>query len=303
MPVGWGAAQVRHCKRFARLLVLIVLAGVRMTSLTVDAAPATRGIDHTSCEAMTSVGRLAWCEPDEDIVFPPDAESSLRGTTSLNNPAFGQLLVGTADDPVAAFSRRPFDNFIFPEGGLYLDPLHDGPHYGLDYANADDHNQGKDTYFYPIGPGYVTARSTCVACYAEGDAAGQVVTKWPRYNFGWGNLVLVETPYTPNVSIYVLYAHLARDFVSLGDYVTPDEVLGVVGNTGYSQGYHVHVEVRFGAPGQFWNADFTEWATLDRWMATMFTNPAYLILPDSHPAFLTAIHEWLALQPPPIDIP
>ncbi len=257
------------------------------------------------CVSTVVAGPLAWCDPLEE--WPPAVTQppipAARGYAGIPNPAAGRFLVGTEDDPLAAFAHRPMDKFIIPEGGLYLDPLHEGPHYGIDYANPDDYLNGRETYFRPIGPGYVTTRSTCYMCFVDGDAQGRVPYKWPRYNFGWGGVVLVETPLSSDVSIYVLYAHLARDFTSLGDYVTPDDVLGVVGTTGYSQEFHLHVEVRFGPPGRFWNADFSDWVTLDRWMATMFTNPAHLILPELHPAFLVTLEEWLALQPKPATIP
>ncbi len=226
---------------------------------------------------------------------PPEAPTtppSSRGRSGFPNPARGHFVPGTAADPLAAFSRRPLEKFIIPEGGLFLDPSRDPPHYGVDYANPEDYLNRRWTYVYPLGPGYVTARSTCIPCYVDGGPTGRVEWRWPRYNFGWGNLVLVETPYNAHVSIYVLYAHLARDLVSLGDYVTPQAPLGVVGTTGYSQTYHVHVEVRYGPPGLFWNADFTQWETLDRWMSTLFVNPAWLVFPDNHPAFVAALETW-----------
>ena len=222
----------------------------------------------------------------------PTPSPAARGRTTFPNPAIGRFVSGTADDPLAAFSRRPLEKFIIPAGGLFLDPTRDPPHYGVDYANPDDYLNGRPTYVYPLGPGYVTARASCVPCYVEGDANGRVEWKWPRYNFGWGNLVLVETPYNAHVSIYVLYAHLGRDFVSLGDYVTPQTPIGVVGTSGYSQTYHVHVEVRYGPPALFWNADFTQRETLDRWMGTLFVNPSWLVFPDEHASFVAALEAW-----------
>lgn len=232
------------------------------------------------------------CDSDDDPADQPKAQ----GYTSLANPAIGQTITGTSDDPLSVFSRRPLDHFIIPEGGAFLDPLHDDPHYGVDYANPDDYLNGKQTYFYPIGPGYVTTRSTCTMCFADGDLQGRVSWKWPQYNFGWGSLVLVETPYRPEVSIYTMYAHLNRDLVSLGDYVTPDHVIGVVGSSGYSEEMHLHLELRFGPPSQFWNADFSQPETLDRWLATMFVSPALLVFPENHPSFVTTLAEWIALQ-------
>ncbi len=233
----------------------------------------------------------------------PHTPAAPRGRSSFPNPAVGRFLDSAAQDPLAPFSRRPLDTFIIPEGGRFLDPTRDPPHYGVDYANPADYLNGRWTYVYPLGPGYVTARASCVPCFVEGARGGRVEWKWPRYNFGWGDLVLVETPYNARVSIYVLYAHLERDFVSLGDYVTPEDAIGVVGTSGYSQTYHLHVEVRYGPPALFWGADFTQWETLDRWMGTRFVNPAWLVFPENHAAFVAALEAWSAQYPTNAAIP
>lgn len=233
----------------------------------------------------------------------PQTLAKVCGYTALSNPAAGQTIQGSDQDPLSGFSRRPLDSFIIPEGGRFFDPLHTGPHYGVDYAAPEDYLNGRPTYVHPIGPGYVTARANCPLCFVDGDSQGRVGWQKPQYNFGWGGFVLIETPYNAGVSIYVLYAHLNRDFVSLGDYVTPDDILGAVGATGYAQELHVHLEVRYGSPGRFWNADFSREETLERWLATMFANPAYLVFPENHPSFVQLIDEWIARQPGAVDIP
>ncbi len=242
-------------------------------------------------------------EPCEVVSLTKNIPVQLYGQTTLTNPAVGQTLQGTLDDPLAGFSRRPMNKFIIPAGGAFLDPLHDGPHYGVDYANPDDYLNGKATHFYPIGPGFVTTRSTCVMCFVDGEWQGRVNDRQPQHNFGWGTLVITETPYNEDVSIYVMYAHLNRDMVSLGDYVTPKDIIGIVGTSGYSEEIHLHVEIRYGAPGRFWNADFTRYETLDRWLATMFVNPAWVIFPENHSLLGEALREYVASQPQESEMP
>ena len=254
---------------------------------------------NAKCEAPDQV----LCDPGDPGGGKPEVPPEPGGHPDLSNPAQGKTLTATGGDPLIAFARRPLDQFIIPEGGRYLDPLHNGPHYGIDYANPEDYLNGRSTYFHPIGPGYVTARSACLMCFVEGDGQGRVEWKWPQYNFGWGGLVLIETPYNANVSVYVLYAHLDRDFVNLGDYVTPDDVIGAAGTSGYSEEVHLHMEIRFGAPGRFWMADFSRQEILDRWLGTMFANPALLVFPENHAAFVTLLDEWAALQQDPQQIP
>ena len=53
----------------------------------------------------------------------------------------------------------------------------------------------------------------------------------------------------------------------------------------------------------FRNADFSEYATLDRWLATMFVNPAWLIFPENHPVMVEALAEFVARQPASYEIP
>ncbi|NDJ76598.1 MAG: M23 family metallopeptidase [Chloroflexi bacterium] len=220
-----------------------------------------------------------------------------HGPTGYSNPATGNYLSGSADDPLAEFTRRPLDEYIIPEGGLFMDPLHNGPHYGIDYTNPDDYLNGRPIWVYPIGPGYVTTRSSCLLCFVDGDWMGSIPSQAPQYNFGFGGMVVTETPFSPEVSIYIMYAHLARDSVSLGDYITPRESIAVAGNTGYSEEIHLHLEVRFGRPGAFWNADFSDPGTMDRWLNTDLVTPAMLIYPEYHASFVTYIEEWVAVQP------
>jgi hypothetical protein len=275
-----------------------LVSGILWTAVLACPAITAFAVGITTPPAVALHGPV---EPDGPT---PAAQPQERGSTGLLNPALGKSEMVPGDDPLAAFSRRPLEGrFIIPEGGLFLDPLHQDPHFGIDYTNPDLYLVGEPIYVYPIGPGYVTARSECLMCFVDGDIQGRVQYRKPEYNFGWGGLVLVETPYTPDVSIYVLYAHLKRDFVSLGDYVEPDEVIAVAGSSGYSEEIHLHLEVRFGLPGRFWNADFGQQATLDRWLATMFANPAVLVFPEYHPSFVTTLAEWVALRPRPAELP
>ncbi len=68
---------------------------------------------------------------------------------------------------------------------------------------------------------------------------GKVV--YARYNNGgYGNLIILE--HQGNIRTY--YAHLSNMFVSEGDIVESDEVIGAIGSTGRSTGPHLHFELR-----------------------------------------------------------
>lgn len=64
---------------------------------------------------------------------------------------------------------------------------------------------------------------------------------YSQYNDGgYGNLIMVT--HVDNMVTY--YAHLDQMYVSVGDKVTKGDVIGVVGNTGFSTGPHLHFELR-----------------------------------------------------------
>jgi murein DD-endopeptidase MepM/ murein hydrolase activator NlpD len=66
------------------------------------------------------------------------------------------------------------------------------------------------------------------------------------WNKGYGNYVVV----THANGTQTLYAHLSRNVVSVGQEVMQGQIIGYVGNTGLSTGYHLHFEVR-GAKNPF----------------------------------------------------
>lgn len=57
----------------------------------------------------------------------------------------------------------------------------------------------------------------------------------------WGNYVRVDSD---DKRFYVFYCHLAQRLVSTGQRVKAGDAVGVMGDTGYSFGAHVHLEVR-----------------------------------------------------------
>ena len=57
---------------------------------------------------------------------------------------------------------------------------------------------------------------------------------------GFGKVVRIEHAY----GIETVYAHLSSVQVSTGSFVTPQDILGTMGNTGRSDGMHLHYEIR-----------------------------------------------------------
>ena len=74
-------------------------------------------------------------------------------------------------------------------------------------------------------------------------AAAGVVTQVgyvPGYD-GYGNVVVVQH----RAGYSTLYAHLSRPLAYVGQLVSPGELIGVAGCTGWCTGTHVHFELRY----------------------------------------------------------
>ena len=116
--------------------------------------------------------------------------------------------------------------------------------------------------------GIVIRRVDCVACT---DARPNVfpapglgcpgIYKDPDWGFGYGNFLVVRHAYDQMPPAfratmdqqgltggfaYLLYAHLSRLDVDLGDVVSAGTLLGLSGNHGCSSGPHLHLEIRMG---------------------------------------------------------
>ena len=68
----------------------------------------------------------------------------------------------------------------------------------------------------------------------------QMVTDKSNPTWQWGNYVAV-TGIDGNT---IYYCHLAERKVAAGQKVKAGDVIGIMGNTGYSKGKHLHFEVR-----------------------------------------------------------
>jgi len=138
----------------------------------------------------------------------------------------------------AAFIN-PVNNVQWPVNGFRNisagfqsnDAVHRGRHNGIDIAGGNIAGQP----IRAMADGYVTvAYNGCTHNYKKsGNCCGN----------GYGNYAVVNHG-TINGSNYVAYyAHAQRIIVSVGQYVKQGQVLGYVGTTGWSTGYHLHFGV------------------------------------------------------------
>ncbi len=70
----------------------------------------------------------------------------------------------------------------------------------------------------------------------------QIITDRSNATWQWGNYVCIKAP---DGRLYY-YCHMRSRAVKAGDRVREGDKLGVMGNTGYSFGAHLHFEVREG---------------------------------------------------------
>lgn len=96
--------------------------------------------------------------------------------------------------------------------------------------------------YYKFHSGIDIGASGGSSIWASAD--GVVITS--TYGSGYGNYVVIDH----QNGYYTLYAHMSSRAVSVGQYVSQGQVIGYVGSTGVSTGYHIHFEV--------WNGSWSD---------------------------------------------
>lgn len=118
----------------------------------------------------------------------------------------------------AGFMVQPVDGWVSSEYGMRFHPVYKrwALHDGIDFAA-------------PCGTPIRAA------------ASGRVIAMY--FNEGYGKRVIVDHGYARGVGVGTSYNHLDSYSTYVGDQVQRGEVIGYVGNTGYSTGCHLHFMV------------------------------------------------------------
>lgn len=96
------------------------------------------------------------------------------------------------------------------------------------------------TQYYGGGHGGVDVgapEGTPIYAAAEGAV---LISGWHDHPYSYGNYVVIDH----GGGMSTIYAHMSSRACSSGEYVQQGQVIGYVGNTGYSKGNHLHFEVR-----------------------------------------------------------
>ena len=118
--------------------------------------------------------------------------------------------------------QAPTGKLLWPTNGKISSNF--GPRTSKNTGRTRMHN-GMDIYA-PLGTPVIAADS------------GQILKA--EYDGGYGYLILLYH----GGGVATFYAHLSGFNVSTGQFVEKGQIIGYVGNTGYTTGYHLHFEVR-----------------------------------------------------------
>lgn len=129
--------------------------------------------------------------------------------------------------------------FLWPVPGYYRisagwqsnDSVHKGTHKGIDVSTG-----GRSVDIVACDDGYVyIVKNSCTHNYGKNYSCG--------CGGGYGNYVAIDHGKASDGKSYkTLYAHMKTALVKKGQYVKRGQVIGKVGTTGWSTGYHLHLE-------------------------------------------------------------
>jgi RHS repeat-associated protein len=139
--------------------------------------------------------------------------------------------------------------------GFAWDPNPDRP-INESYHNGRDVVSNVTTNLRAVATGHVRVAEACTVCRGGGRSK--------EANYGVGNVVIIEYAYdviphdilekiglAEGNSIYVQYQHMAtiNETIAAGKQVQRNQIVGQYGNTGISDGAHLHLEVHMGVAG------------------------------------------------------
>ena len=162
----------------------------------------------------------------EELALQQQQQQSGNSGSSSGTPSVQQP---TYTPPVQSSG-----SFIWPAPGFSYISSYYGPrwgrnHNGIDVGDAGIH--GGAAVASQSGT-VIAVSSSCTHDYPKGYGCG--------CGGNYGNYVLISHDGT----FSTMYAHLSSVNVSVGDYVSQGQVIGYIGNTGFSTGAHLHFEVR-----------------------------------------------------------
>ncbi len=229
---------------------------------TSDFMTPTRSVDSSATPQIFQVTQIRPNPLPSLTPLPTGAQTAtieFLGSTPVPSPtgveiAYDEEVIEQFQPPPeqVPLSLQPFDHFFFtrpvdaggnsesifyyPYGGRWLTTAR--VHHGVDMPN-------------PIGE-RVQAGSSGTVFWA-GSVSQDTNYEGMEVYVSYGNVVVIEHDFTiEGQSVWTLYAHLSAITVEQGERVEMNDVVGLVGDTGFVTGSHVHFEIRVGT-NDFWH--------------------------------------------------
>ena len=176
-------------------------------------------------EMEAKVGELAASiqAADGTISAAKAQEQAQQAETDAAQAAYEQAKK-EFDDYIRSITASTFTpaflsgSFVWPTSSNWVTQYYGGGHGGIDIGA-------------PAG--------TPIYAAAEGTVT---ISGWHDHPYSYGNYVVIDH----GGGMSTIYAHMSSRACSAGDYVQQGDVIGYVGSTGYSEGNHLHFEVRTG---------------------------------------------------------
>lgn len=132
------------------------------------------------------------------------------------------------------------DGFLWPVSKAYqkittpfgYDPWRGGMHRAVDVTGSSPGVIGGAKIYAAQSGTVITSSFNCTHNYAK--------SGYHPCGSGYGNYIVIDH----GGGVTTLYAHCASLNVAKGQKVKKGEVIGIVGTTGWSTGYHLHFEIR-----------------------------------------------------------
>ena len=147
------------------------------------------------------------------------------------------------DDGTSALAY-PSGNTLWYVGSGGDVPPDPGSGFKFPYPREDN-----TTYPNHSGVDWPYASGTDIKSVGDGVVSETYDTTWNTYPGGnyepvWrGVCVVINHGMVDGHEIFSLYAHMSMRAVNVGDTVTGGQKIGEIGNTGYSDGAHLHFEI------------------------------------------------------------
>ncbi len=156
----------------------------------------------------------------ENLPIPPSlgiTAPQLVQSLTDENAIINKIVVGVTPQ---SYISKPF-------GLPLVDNTHITDRYGILRKTGDQE-------IWHLGTDFAAPAGSIVGAMNAG------IVRFATSTASYGNMVIVDH----GAGIYSMYLHLSKMFVSVGQTVVQGQALGLVGDTGFSTGDHLHISIK-----------------------------------------------------------